>query len=179
MGGAAALDRLEREVVFLPGEETFVVFDRADTVGAAEAVWQLNSGYEPSPMAGGFLIDGAAGALEALVVQPASPGAAVVDWTTDADMNGGYRLDLRDTGGGTAPRFLVVLAPAGAVTTTSALADSGEIGVDVTFASGAHAVVRFDRAAIGASLALTAAGGATLHDGPLDSGLDTWPLFAQ
>jgi hypothetical protein len=175
--GAAALDRLERELVILEAEETIVVFDRAD--GSGEAVWQLNADVMPSSTANGYAIDGGVDGLEILPVVPANPSAAIVDWTSDPDMNGGFRLDLSDPDGGASPRFLIVLAPPGAVMSATPSSEGNALGVDIMFASGAAASVRFDRDAIGGVLTLDGSGGELLFDGPLEPGVDELPLLAS
>lgn len=172
-----AVERLDREIVFIESEETFVVFDRADTSG--EAVWQLNSQIMPASTVGGFLLEGAADGLEILPIEPMTPDATIVDWTTDPDMYAGFRLDLRDPNAGAAQRFLVVLAPVGAVTSATPGGDGSQLGVDITFASGAAASVRFGRDEIGGALTLEGSGGESLYDGPLSSGVDELPLLAS
>jgi hypothetical protein len=171
-----AVDRLEREVVIVESEETFVVFDRADTTG--EAVWQLNAEYMPTSTANGFMIEGAVDGLEILPIAPADPSSAIVDWTSDPDMYGGFRLDLGDPNGGSSPRFLVVLAPPGAVASATAFEDGSQIGVDIGFTSGASASVRFGRDSFGGTLALDGSGGESLYDGALEPGVDELPLLA-
>jgi hypothetical protein len=175
--GAAAVQRLERELVIIESEETFVLFDRADTSG--EAVWQLNADFMPTATANGFLIEGMVDGLEILPIVPATPDATIFDWLVDPDMYGGFRLDLRDPNGGTAPRFLVVLAPPGAVMNATAIDELSELGVDITFASGATASVRFARDAIGGALTLAGTGGEQLYDGALEQGVDELPLLAS
>src|SRR5689334_17705622 len=108
----------------------------------------------PTATAGGYLLEGASDGLEILPIEPMAPDATIVDWTTDPDMNGGFRLDLRDPAGGTSPRFLVVMAPVGAVMSATPNGDATQLGVDITFASGAAASVRFGRDAIGGALTL-------------------------
>jgi hypothetical protein len=175
--GAAVVSRLERELVIVESEETIVLFDRADTSG--EAVWQLNADFMPTATASGFLIEGAADGLEILPIVPANPNTTIVDWLTDPDMYGGFRLDLRDPDGGTAPRFLIVLAPPGAVMSATPIDELDELGVDITFASGAAASVGFVRDAIGGALTLEGSGGESLYDGALEPGVDELPLLAS
>jgi hypothetical protein len=91
-------------------------------------------------------------------------------------MLGGHRLDLAADPG--EARFLVVLAPPGAVDAT-AVGAGDELGVDLDFASGATASVRFARDDFGGSLVYAAPGGASLHDGALGPGIDALPLFAE
>ena len=175
--GAAAVARSEREVVLLEDEGTFVVFDRVDTTGGARAIWQLNAPRAPSAQGDGWRVDGDVDGLDILPVWPANVDASVLDWAaTDGDMLGGYRLDLAADPG--EARFLVVLAPPGAVDVT-AVGAGDELGVDLDFASGATASVRFTRDDFGGSLVYAAPGGASLHDGALGPGIDALPLFAE
>ena len=173
---AGAVPKIEREIVFIESEQTFVVFDRVDTT--SDAVWQLNSEIMPTATANGFLLDGDVDGLEILPILPASPDAMIIDWTTDPDMYAGFRLDLRDPAGGDAPRFLVVLAPEGAVMSATENSGTTEVGVDITFASGATASASFGRGAMGGALTLVGSGGEPLFDGMLSAGIDDLPLLA-
>lgn len=175
-GGAGEVDRDEREVVFLEAEATHVVADRFD--GSATAVWQLNAPVAPTQVGSRWRIDGAVDGLDIVPVLPAGMDGNVVDWTAvDEDLLGGFRLDL-DAGAGDA-RFVVVLAPLGGVASVDPIDEAGTFGVDLAFASGATASVRFDRDAIGGELDYTGAGGDSLFSGALAPGLDPLPMFAD
>ncbi|MCC6524477.1 MAG: hypothetical protein IT373_17610 [Polyangiaceae bacterium] len=175
-GGAASVARVEREIVFLKAEGAFVVVDRVDTAGGASAVWQLNAPMAPVAIAGGHRLDGAVDGLDVLRAVPAGATSAVVDWTVDPDMNGGFRLDVRDPGAAGAARFVFVLAPRGAVASLTPIATAADVGASVVFASGATVDATFARDALGGTL-VYASGGATLFDGALVAGLDELPLF--
>ena len=176
-GAAAGVVRVEREVVFLKAQGAFVVMDRVDTSGAAGAVWTLNAPVAPSTVAGGFLVDGASESLAVRTLVPASPSATLVDWTTDPDMNSGYRLDLRDPAANGSARFVVVLADPSTLSTSQALSDATTVGASLAFADGSSAEVRFTRDALGATAHVVAPGNVVVLDGSLGTGVDVLPLL--
>lgn len=176
-GDNPAIGRVEREVLFLKGPGAFLVMDRADTNDGAEAVWQLNSPVSPSPLGGGWAVDGMQNTLEVTPLFPANPEGEVLSWPAlDADMDGGYRLDVTHPGAGGQARFLMLLAPGGAVSDASPQSGAGSIGATVTFADGTTAEVMFGDDTPGGTLKLTS-GGSTLFDGPLPAAVDALPLF--
>lgn len=174
-GGDSAVTRVEREVVFLPAQGTFVVMDRVDTKGGAEAVWALNAPVAPSAAPGGYDIDVPSGGLSVRPLAPASPAGTVVDWTVDPDMNAGFRLDLRDPAAGGKARFLVVLADPASLGSASAVSDATTLGAKLAWKDGSSAEIVFGRDAMGASAHIVA--GSVLHDGPLPTGVAALPLL--
>lgn len=176
-GGKPAVDRVDREVLFLKGPGAFLVMDRADTNGGAEAVWQLNSPIAPAPAGAGWQIDGAQGTLAITPLFPAGPDGQVLDWPAlDTDMNGGFRLDVTDPAAAGQARFLMLLAEAGTVTEAAPASGAGTIGASVTFADGTVAEVAFGADDAGGTLKLTS-GGSVVFDGPLPEGVDALSLF--
>lgn len=83
------------------------------------------------------MVDGSDDGREILPVEPMNPEAMIIDWTTDPDMYAGFRLDLGGGDGGDEQRFLVVLAPEGAASSATPAGEGDELGVDISFASGA------------------------------------------
>jgi hypothetical protein len=155
-----------------------VLFDRATTGAGATAVWTLN-GPSLSATAGGYRIDAASEALDVLPVHPASVNGQIVDWTTDADMTGGARLDVTDATAAGDARFLFVLAPAGTLATATAVGAGSEIGVSLDYVSGAHAEILFDRDVAGAAIQYLDPSSTVLFDGALGAGVDELPLLAE
>ena len=177
-GGSPSIGRVEREVVFLKGPGAFVVMDRVDTEGAAEAVWQLNAPVAPAVSGDGWEVPGARTTLAVTPLFPASPPGQVLDWAAlDEDMNGGFRLDVTDPGAGGQARFLFLLAPGQAAESVVPTSGAGTVGATLTFADGTVAEVAFGQDTAGGSLKLTPPGG-TAFDGALPSGVQTLPLFS-
>ncbi len=175
--GSAAVSRVEREVLFLKGPGAFLVLDRADTNGDAEAVWQLNSPIAPASSGDGWEIAGTQSTLAVTPLFPASPSGQVLDWPSlDADMDGGYRLDVTDPAAAGHARFLFLLAETGTVEGAAPLPGAGTLGAAVTFTDGTIAEVVFGDDSAGGTLKLTS-GGVVVFDGPLPSAVGTLPLF--
>lgn len=163
-----AVGRVERELVFLE-PDILVVFDRIDAGAATERVWQLNTPLQPV-LAGATAT---AGDLTVRRILPADATTSIFDWSTDADMNGGWRLDATHAGGDGSSRFLLVLSVDGAVVAATPSPDGTQLGVAIDLAGGASAIVRFEADAIGGVL--------DLGDGvsiPLGPGVATPPELA-
>jgi hypothetical protein len=151
--GDAAVSRVERELVFVK-PDTLVVFDRIDAAAASQRVWQLNTPIAPVLSGAGDSIATLTGDQATLVVRrilPAGAVSSVLDWTGDAEMSGGYRIDATDTGGDGSSRFLHVLSVDGAVTAATPSDDGDQLGVALTV-SGAPVTVRFAADEPGGSL---------------------------
>lgn len=173
-GGAAAVERSEREVVWLEREQTVVVVDRVDTAGGAVPVWQLNSPL--APQLDGDRV-GLGTGLDAQAVLPAAASFASIAWpTVDPDLQGGYRVDLPGVSGDN--RFVVVLAPPGRIAQLAAIDDAEEIGVVIAFDDGGSAELRLGRTTPGGTLDYTAADGTTAFAGALSPGIDALPELA-
>ncbi|MFV8754538.1 hypothetical protein ACNOYE_28650 [Nannocystaceae bacterium ST9] len=175
--GQAAVDRVEREVLFLKGPGAFVVMDRADTNGAAEAVWTINSPIAPEPVGAGWVVNGSASSLAITSLFPANPEGEVLTWSAlDPDMLDGYRLDVTDPGAGGQARFLMLLAADGTVLDATPVSGNDTIGASLAFDEGTEVEVAFGVDAGGGSLVLTSEGG-VVFDGALAEGIDALPLF--
>jgi hypothetical protein len=175
MYDGALLTRYEREVVFLK-PDVIVTYDRVDAAG--NAAWQINTPVQPLLTGGVVTITGDGGGT--LTIERhggVTATTSVVDWAaTDADMNGGYRVDVRlDTLGDS--RFFHVLYLDGAVNNLS-LADSGtREGLELGFTAGGTATIRFERDIVGGDLEITDAGGSTIFSGELPTGVETFPIL--
>ena len=170
--GHDAVARVERELVFIH-PDVVVVFDRVDTNGGAERVWQLNTPIQPA-LAGDQAT--LAGDQATLVVRRIGPGDAdttVFDWTADEDMNGGYRIDTAHGGNGGSSRFLHVLSTDGAVTAAIASDAGSQLGVELTLQGNTMARVRFETDGPGGELVLD---GVTV---PLAPGVASLPELAN
>ncbi|MDC3958088.1 hypothetical protein [Polyangium jinanense] len=175
-GGKAAVGRVDREVLFLKGPGAFVVMDRVDTNEGAQAVWQFNAPIAPKPLGEGWEVSGAQGSLEVRPLFPALPSAEVLAWPSlEAEMNGGYRLDVRDPAAGGQARFLTLLAPAGSLSNAYLSTAPGMIGAIVTF-DGTSVEVLFGEDQAGGTLRLKPSEG-TVFDGPLPETIGTLPLL--
>ena len=175
--GNPAIARSERELVFLK-PDVLVVFDRIDAAADTRRVWQLNSPLEPGVAGATVTFTGGAGTLRVDRVDPDGAAGSVLDWTTDDDMNGGWRLDFGDPGGDGRSRFLVVLSLDGAVGTVAASPDGTRLGVELGLADGRRAVVRFEADGVGGSIEIRDGGGAVLASEPLASSVAELSLLA-
>jgi len=177
--GKGAVTRVEREALFFKGPGAYVVMDRVDTTGGAEAVWQFNSPLAPQIVSEGWEWKGAQGSLQAIPIFPPNPLSEALSWQgiDPAEMTGGgFRLDVRDAAAGGQARFLMLLAPGGAVSSQMPITSAGKVGVNVTFNGGVSAEVVFGEDTAGGTLKLTSGGGSAF-DGPLPETIATLPLF--
>ncbi|MCB9592706.1 MAG: hypothetical protein H6719_08230 [Sandaracinaceae bacterium] len=158
----AAVRSLRRDVVFIrPG--AVVVVDRIDVASEITPVWQLQVPTTPTVTDASVV----AGGLRVQRIAPAASAIAsrVVDWAaTDAEMSGGYRVELEARAGGPTT-YVHVLSVDGAVTAQSA---RGALGVDLTLADGRAVSVDL------AAMEVTLDGSTTA----LVEGLDEVPLYA-
>ncbi|WP_211365574.1 hypothetical protein [Polyangium fumosum] len=177
--GKGAVGRVDREVLFLKGPGAFLVMDRVDTNGGAQAVWQLNAPISPTSLGPGWAVSGAQGSLEVRPLFPALPSGEVLAWPAlESEMSGGYRLDVRDPAAGGQARFLMLLAPGGAVASATPTSSAGTIGANVAFDDGTSVEVAFGEDQAGGTLKLTT-GGSAVFDGPLPEAVGTLPLLAN
>lgn len=170
------VSRVQREIVWLdPG--VAVVFDRVNTGAGTQQTWQLNSPVQP-------VVRGAtatfAGTDETMTLQRVIPAAAttsVFDWSTDSEYSGGFRLDEAVAGGSNT--FLHVLsfgAAAGATVSSAVRSDAvGRQGVQITFADGRVALVRFSTTGVDGTLELRSATGTVTQSVALNVGVRTLP----
>jgi hypothetical protein len=164
--GAAAVQNLEREVVFVE-PDVLIVFDRVAIASSAQATWQLSTPARPT-VSGTRATMATAG--HDLVIDRVLPATAptIMDWTSDGDFGGGHRLDV--TAGGGASQFLHVLSIDGAVTAATRSDDGGRIGVRVELADGRTATARFGTDGVDGTLTIT--GGGAGVDVALAPGID-------
>lgn len=145
-GGNAAVQKVQREIVFLK-PNVVVVYDRVATAAGTSQVWQLASPTVPAISGATTTIAGA----HPLVVRRLIPAAATSGTTSMASVSGylsGYRLDEKVTGGD--QRYLHVLSLDGTVTSAAA---TGDTGVTVALSDGSTAYINFNRDTVGATLA--------------------------
>lgn len=167
-----AVDRVEREMVFIK-PDVLVVFDRVDTSGASQRIWQLNTPIQPTLNGTTATITGSAATLVVRRIEPADAASSVFDWTADDDMDGGFRIDSEHADPGGSSRFLHVLSTDGAVMNAAASHAGSQLGVELTLAGNVMARVRFESDAPGGELVLD---GQTL---PLAPGITALPELAQ
>ncbi len=170
--GKSQVSKVEREYLFLkPG--TFVVFDRVVTAGAGiSRIWTLNT--PAAPTINGDRISYVAGANR-LDVYRLSPSGLTA---TTTNVDGGTRIDVAD-GAGTQSLFLHVIDTNGAVTAAVRSDGAGQTGVQITFADGRTALVRFSNTGLGGTLDLRAPGGASLYTAALPTTVTAPPVFAN
>lgn len=167
-----AVDRVEREMVFIR-PDVLVVFDRVDTSGASERVWQLNTPIQPTLNDPTATITGAEATLVVRRIAPDDASSSVFDWTADDDMYGGFRIDTEHADPGGSSRFLHVLSTDGAVMNAVASHAGSQLGVAITLAGDVMARVRFEADAPGGELLLN---GQTI---PLAPGVTQLPELAE
>jgi hypothetical protein len=151
--GDPAVARVERELVFVR-PDVVVVFDRIDAAEASERVWQLNTPIDPSVAGATTTIDGATATLVVTRIAPDDASTSVLDWTTDGEMSGGFRLDASHTSVDGSSRFLHVLSVDGAVASATRDDDGTAIGVSLVLAGGGDVTVRFESDTVGGTLDL-------------------------
>ena len=177
--GKAAVGKVEREFLFIK-PATFVVFDRAQSVGAGtRRVWTLNLPAAPVVNGDSLSLVRGANRLDITRLSPAGLTTQVTSWPTlNADIRSGVRVDVADVAAGTS-LFLHVLGTNRAVAQAVRSDAAGQTGAQITLADGRSALVRFSTAGTGGSLELRAAGGAVITTGALPSGVAALPLFAN
>ena len=165
--GKRAVSKVEREFLFLR-PDAFVVFDRVDTAGPdVSRVWTLNVPAEPA-VAGDRLTLKSQG--HRMDVFPSHPAASPTWCPATAS--------TWPTPRAPAP-FLHVFGLDGSVASVARSDAAGQTGVQITFADGRSATVRFSTEGRGGTLDLRAAGGASLFSGPLPTTVASLPLFAR
>ncbi len=167
-----AVDRVEREVVYIK-PDVLVVFDRVDTAGTSERIWQLNTPIQPTLANATATITGSAATLVVRRIAPDDASSSVFDWTADDDMDGGYRIDTDHASQDGSSRFLHVLSTDGAVLNAVASHAGSQLGVEITLAGDTMARVRFEADAPGGELVLN---GQSI---PLAPGIMALPELAQ
>ena len=170
--GKAQVTKIEREFLFLkPG--AFVVFDRVVTTGSGiSRIWTLNT--PAAPTITGDRITYVAGANRLDVYRLAPTGLIA----TTATVDGGTRIDVADSAG-TQSLFLHVLDTNGSVTAAVRSDAAGQTGVQITFADGRTALVRFSNTSLGGTLDLRAPGGGVLYNTALPTTVTAPGVFAN
>jgi hypothetical protein len=161
-GGNAAVQKVQREIVFLK-PNTIVVYDRVATPAGTSQVWQLASPTQPT-ISGATATIAGAHSLKVQRLVPATASTMATSLAGTSVYTGGYRLDETVAGGDV--RYLHVLSLDGS---TASATVSGDSTVTVNLAGGGSATVAFDRANVGATLTY---GGATTT---LGAGVDEIP----
>jgi hypothetical protein len=168
-----AVSKVHREVVHLE-PDAIVVFDRVDSAGGTQQVWQLSSPLQPAINGARAVFSGGSHSLTVERVLPAGATASARDWPSiDGDMSAGFRFD--DTVAGGSVRHLHVLWTDNDVGTVAASNDGGRLGVVVTFTDGRSATVRFGANDVDGTIELRAAGGSVTDSANLTRGIDELP----
>lgn len=167
--GDAAVTRWQRELVYIE-PNVVVVYDRADSAGGTQQIWQL-----VSPAS--FTVNGATASVTAtghsMSVQRILPaGATGSSRALTGDFSGGFRFE--DTIAGGSVRHLHVIALDGAATSATSSPSGSDDGVSISLADGRTATVRFHQASIGGSLSVTGGSGPSI-DETLSPGVDALP----
>lgn len=170
--GKSQVSKVEREYLFLkPG--TFVVFDRVVTAGSGIArIWTLNTPGAPTINGDRLSYVSGANRLDVFRLSPTGLSA------TTTVVDGGTRIDLADSAG-TQSLFLHVIDTNGAVSTAVRSDAAGQTGVQITFADGRSALVRFSNTSLGGTLDLRAPGGAVLFNAALPTTVTPPPVFVN
>jgi hypothetical protein len=154
-----------------------VVFDRVDASADTTRVWQLNSAYEPALADDVARLGGASADLDVWLLGPEGATPQVVDWTTDDDMSGGWRLDVAHSSGDGRSRFLHVLSVEGAVTDAVAVSEGSLEGADLLLVDGGSAEFRFAADSWGGTLRVLDAAGAETLTAALEPGVAELPVM--
>ena len=172
----APVQRVQREWVYL-APDVLVVFDRITTSPETTQRWQLNTPTLPAVAgATATVVDGAT-TLRSRRVIPDVATTTVFDWTADADMSGGFRIDETLAGG--AQTFLHVLSFGNSVTAAARSDAGGRQGVLIHLADGRDVTVRFSTTGVDGALVITAAGGGTLVSTALTATVSAVPELAS
>jgi hypothetical protein len=152
-----AVDRVEREMVFIR-PDVLVVFDRVDTSGASERVWQLNTPIQPTLAGPTATITGSRGrpswsAASRRTTPPRRCSTGPPTTTCTAATASTPPTPTRDG----SSRFLHVLSTDGAVMNATASHAGSQLGVELTLAGDGMARVRFEADAPGGELLLDGA----------------------
>jgi hypothetical protein len=174
-GPDAPVTRVEREVVFVK-PLLVVVFDRIDAAADTRRVWQINSANQPTIAGNVIDLDGASTDLQVWTMGPAGTTSTVVDWTTDADMNGGWRVDVPHQSADGRSRFLHVLSLGGLATAVGASDDGAMTGVGITVSDGSSVTVRFGTDDWGGTLEERDALGNLILEATVGPGVETLPI---
>jgi hypothetical protein len=171
-GGAASVERVHRELVFIE-PDCVVVFDRVATAAGTRQIWQLNAPARPE-IAGPFaILAGESSELQVIRVAPGVADVTVADWAGDADVARGYRLEAALPGGDN--RLLHVLSIDRAVTAATPSDAAGRIGVALELSDGRTATVRFGADRIDGALEIRDASGTVLVSEALGEGVQPLP----
>ena len=174
-----AVGLAQREIVWLdPG--VAIVFDRTTSAAGVNQTWQLNTPVQPVINGSTATVTRGTEVMTLRRVISPTVTTSVFDWRTDSDFSGGYRIDERAAGG--ANTFLHVLsfgtAAAPMVTAVVRSDAGGRQGVQVTFADGRVAIVRFSTTGVDGTLELRAANGSVTQSVLLNAGVRTLPEAA-
>ena len=121
------------------------------------------------------VVDGAT-TLRSRRVIPDVATTTVFDWTADADISGGFRIDETVAGG--AQTYLHVLSFGNTVTTATRSDAGGRQGVLVELADDRDVTVRFSPTGVDGTITITAAGGGTLVSAALTASVPAVPELA-
>ncbi len=172
-GAGAGVGRDEREILILEGGDVIVVADRVDADRGTSRIFSLSTPIRPSVSGSITTIRGAESTLALHTVRPTAPTIATIEWAReDADMSGGYRVEVAERDESGRSRMLHVMGIDGTVSSVAIDDAAGAFGVRVTLARGGSVRARFADDAVGATLE---ADGETVE---LTAGLDAIGVFA-
>jgi hypothetical protein len=174
----AVVKRIERDFLFIK-PDTFVVFDRTATMTGLHRIWTLN--LPGTPTVDGDHLRSGSGSDRLDVHRLSPPGlkSEVIRWpTVGREMQGGFRVDVGDSGATGAP-FLNVIGTAGSVASAVRSDANDQIGAQITLADGREALVRFGVDSLTATLVLKTKDRTALFEGALPSTVQPPPLYAK
>ncbi len=177
--GKAAVGKVEREFLFIK-PSTFVILDRADSVGAGtRRVWTLNLPAAPTVNGENFSLVRGANRLDVMRLAPAGLTTTVTPWASlGAGVSSGSRVDVIDANGGSSV-YLHVMGTDGSVTQAVRSDASGQTGAQITLSGGRTATVRFSTTGTGGTLEIRDAGGGVVTSGALPTTVQAPALFAN
>lgn len=177
--GKAAVGKVEREFLFIK-PSTFVVFDRAQSVGAgSRRVWTLNLPAAPTVAGDSFSLVRGANRLDVTRLAPAGLTTQVLPWSgLGAGVSSGVRVDVADANGDTS-NYLHVLGTDGSVVQAVRSDGTGQIGAQINLAGGRTAVVRFSTGGTGGTLEIRDTAGAIVTSGALPTTVQAPALFVN
>ncbi len=169
--GKPQVSKVEREYLFLkPG--TFVIFDRVVTSGAGMSrIWTLNMPGSPTINGDRFSYVSGGNRLDVYRLAPTGLTSQVVSGFSP-------RVEVSDSAGSQS-LFLHVIDTNGGVATAARSDAAGQTGVQITFADGRSALVRFSNTGLGGTLDLRASGGAVLYNAALPTTVTAPPIFVN
>lgn len=172
--GSANIDRNQREIVWLK-PNVILVFDRVQWAG--DAVQQWNSPINPTIASNVATLTGTSSKVELRLLAPASTNWTESTLTSiDPDITAGFHLEA-STAAAAGAVFLTVIVVDDAASNVVRSDDGGWIGATLNLTGGGSATVRFNPAAVGASVEVKNSGGDVVVDQMYDATIATLPTI--